>query len=195
MPSQLNEPPTLFPLTILLEATHTTAPSLFLITGSSGAGKTSWCVAAARLAHAHALPVGGLLSPAVMDGPHKIAIDLLDLSTGERRRLAQRSELPAAPSGEGQAAGPVTGIWRFEPAAIAWGNGVLGKVAAGGLVFVDEMGPLEFEQGQGLQAGLQLVDAGRYRVACVTVRPSLLESARVRWPHAQAVTVGDDSDD
>lgn len=172
----------------LLEAYQQREPSLLLITGPSGTGKTSWCAAATRLARAHALPVSGLLSPAVMDGLHKRAIDLLDLNTGERRRLAQRC-------GEEPAAGPVTGMWRFDPAAIAWGNSVLGKVVAGGLVFVDEMGPLEFEREQGLQAGLQLVDAGRYQVACVTVRPSLLEAARARWPHAQVITVRDESDD
>src|SRR5690606_13436147 len=81
----------------LLEAYQQREPSLLLIAGPSGTGKTSWCAAATRLARAHALPVSGLLSPAVMDGLHKRAIDLLDLNTGERRRLAQRcGEEPAA---------------------------------------------------------------------------------------------------
>ncbi|NLF64558.1 MAG: hypothetical protein GX579_08130 [Chloroflexi bacterium] len=189
MPAPLRAPASM--LAFLLEAHNLQAPSLFLVTGSSGAGKTSWCAAVVRLARAHSLPIGGLLSPAIMSGSDKIAIDLLDLSSGERRQLAQRLTLPARLSTHD----PVTGHWRFDLATIAWGNRVLGKIAMDGLVIIDEMGPLEFEQQQGLQGGLHLVDTGRYRVACVTVRPALLHAARTRWPHAQVVAVGDESDD
>lgn len=193
MPSQLSEPAP--SLAFVQKAHNTTDASLFLITGPSGSGKTIWCENAVDFARALSWPVSGLLSPAVFDEGRKVAIDLFDLRTGERRRLAERIELSAGHTGEDLLADPVTGSWRFDPATIAWGNGVLARAAADGLVIIDELGPLEFEQGQGLQRWLQLVDAGRYRVACVTVRPSLLDAARARWPHAQVVTVGDASDD
>jgi nucleoside-triphosphatase THEP1 len=132
-----------------------------------------------------------------MNGRYKVAIELLDLSTGERRCLAQRTGLPAAQAqlGEDRVPGIVTGSWRFDPATIAWGNSVLERTKVTELVIIDEIGPLEFEQGKGLQAALRLLDASRYRLACVTLRPSLVVTARRRWPWSQVVIVKDDSND
>ena len=55
------------------------------------------------------------------------------------------------------------------------------------LLVVDELGPLEFARGVGLTEGLTAVDAGRYAVACVVVRPALVDEALRRWPDATVV--------
>ena len=57
------------------------------------------------------------------------------------------------------------------------------------VIIIDELGPLELEEGYGYQQALHLLDEGRYRKAVVVVRPSLLPLARVRWPAAQGVSV------
>jgi hypothetical protein len=78
--------------------------------------------------------------------------------------------------------------WAFDPTVITWGNQVLGSLPPGDLLVIDEPGPLGFVRGEGLLAGLQVLDARRYGVVVVVIRPSLLPEAQARWPHAQVIT-------
>jgi nucleoside-triphosphatase THEP1 len=57
------------------------------------------------------------------------------------------------------------------------------------LVIIDELGPLEFLRGMGLQNGLKVVDERAHPVICVVVRPSLLLDARKRWSHGLVMDV------
>ena len=184
MPSSMTMPAS--PLACLLEAYQAKAPSLFLLMGPSGSGKTSWCQAAARLAGGRRWSVAGLLSPAVMVDGRKARIDLLDLGSGERRRLATHQEVLAGD--ETAAGGVITGNWHFDPQTLAWGNSMLAGIGRCDLLIIDELGPLEFRQRQGLQAGLALLDA-RQHLACVTIRPSLADAAQRRWPWGQLITL------
>ncbi|MDX1687185.1 MAG: nucleoside-triphosphatase [Candidatus Promineifilaceae bacterium] len=176
-------------LAFLSEAYNTRAPSLFLITGPSGSGKTKWCQKAVEHARQHQWPVAGLLAPPVIENGQKIGIDLLDLSSSERRRLATlRADCDGhGNGGQPPEAGVSTGAWNFYYDVLAWGNGVLKETTRADFVIVDELGPLEFRQRQGLQAGLELLDAWRYRLACVTIRPSLVGAVRMRWPWSRLV--------
>jgi nucleoside-triphosphatase THEP1 len=157
--------------------------NLFLITGDSGVGKTTCCQQWGDSARAEGRRVGGLLSLPVMTGPQKTAIDLVNLATGERRPLAKLRQRSV--NGEGIS----TGKWLFDTAILAWGNAVLGRVTAVDLLIIDELGPLEFEQGQGLQAAFELIAAGNYRMAGVVIRPSLLQQAQQCWPEAQTISL------
>lgn len=156
---------------------------LFLITGDSGAGKTTWCQARAASAWAAGWHVGGLLSPPVIVDGQKLAIDLVDMSTDEQRRLAQLRQSAVDP------ADFATKKWLFDPAVLAWGNDVLRQITAVDLLIIDELGPLEFERGHGLQAAFGLIEAGLYRLAGVVIRPSLLAQAQQRWPGAQVIPI------
>ena len=152
------------------------AGSLALLTGGRGAGKTRWCEALARSAHEAGLAIAGLLSPAVVIGGEKRAIDLLDLATGERRFLAERAR-PDLPGTEGLG-------WRFDLEALAAGNAALERVGACDLLFVDELGPLELGRGSGFTAAFGLLDDRRHGLAIVVVRPALVAAAEARWPGA-----------
>ena len=169
----------------LVEASRS-RPQRVLITGHSGSGKSRWCERLVALAHRREWRVAGVLSPPAMRDGRKVAIDLLDLATDERRRLA---ELRHGPSAEG----PATERWRFDEATLTWGDEALRRAAdtPADLVVVDELGPLEFQRGIGLVAGLGLVDALTSGVACVVVRPSLLAAALKRWPDAVVIDVED----
>jgi iron complex transport system ATP-binding protein len=155
-------------------------PQLVLVTGLSGMGKTTWCAQLVKHAREKGLTVRGVLSPAVFEDGRKLAIDLIDLGTNERRRLA---ELRA-----GRAAKLVTTQWQFDPEVMAWGDRVLRDISASDLLIIDELGPLEFLRQEGLMEGLRLIDDRRYKVACVVVRSSLLPNALQRWPHGQVVS-------
>lgn len=159
--------------------------ALTLVTGPRGAGKTTWCLAQAARARACGARVAGLASPAVMEGTFKVGIDVMSLGSGERRRLAGRHLAAACTAAPGGALD--TKHWRLDASAVAWGEAVLGQIAAEGCdwLVIDELGVLEFERGAGWRTGLRLVDRGACRRALVVVRPALLRAARRRWPWAR----------
>lgn len=158
------------------------AGRLILVTGPIGAGKTSFCLAAVRWACERGWQTAGLVSPPVFEQGVKVGIDAVDLRSGKRRRLARRR------NGGNEAEIATTG-WVFDPEALHWGNQVLAEALPCDLLVVDELGPLEFERGQGWLSGLTAVDNRRYRLGLVTIRPELLEKARGRWPDAHIVEI------
>jgi len=147
---------------------------LAIISGPSGAGKTTWCLRLVEKARGLGLEVAGLISQPVMARGQKIGIDLVDQATGARRRLA----VPRRESDDGL----LTGAWRFDPLVLDWGNHLLLNLPPCDLFILDELGPLEFHRGQGLLAGLTLLTERRPHLSCVVVRQSLLPLARDRWP-------------
>jgi nucleoside-triphosphatase THEP1 len=161
------------------------APKLLvLITGESDAGKTTWCRAMIERALAKRLGPRGLISPAVLDSGSKIAIDLVDIASGERKRLAERRTADQA-----AVQGKETLNWVFHDPVLAWGNTILLNLPPTDLLIIDEFGPLELLENDGLTNGIKLIDEGQYRLACVVVRPALLATALDRWPWAKVLNV------
>jgi energy-coupling factor transporter ATP-binding protein EcfA2 len=150
---------------------------LFLVCGPSGAGKTTWLGHLAILARDHGYTVGGLLSPAVFENENKVAIELLDLASGQRRLLAR----PRPKASPGQLG------WAFEPTTLEWGNRVLAAQGPCDCLLLDELGPLEWRQAAGLQGAFACLERADYRAAFVSIRPALLAQAVRRWPEALVV--------
>jgi nucleoside-triphosphatase len=157
---------------------------LTFLTGPRGAGKTSFCAEFVLQMQGTGSSIGGFICPAVFDGGKKVGIDLLDVASGERRRLGLRS----------QNKGDTTiGCWQLDKDVIAWGNQILAGLKNEQIIIIDELGPLELEKGYGYQEALHLLDEGRYRAALVVVRPALLGLARLRWPQAQVLDLEGES--
>jgi nucleoside-triphosphatase len=159
--------------------TNNATPLLFLVTGYRGAGKTTFCDRLARAARQAGWTVAGLISHPVYEQEFRAAIQAEDLRSGEKRMLATRSETPT----------PGAKHWRFDEAALTWGNQVLGESLPCDLLVVDELGPLEFERGAGWQAGLTAIDAREYAIAIVVVRAELLGEALLRWDEARVIEI------
>ena len=81
--------------------------------------------------------------------------------------------------------------WSFYPEIVDWGNQVLKNAVPCELLIVDELGPLEFERGEGWIAGLSAVDSGEYQIALVVIRPSLLKKAKKRWKISRVLDLSD----
>ena len=171
MPDLFDSPAS--PLAFLL-AGKSKKPALTFLSGSPGAGKSTWCLELAEAARASGLVVGGLISPAVLVDGRKTGIDLVNLASGECRRLAVRR-------GEAEE-GFRTARWVLDPGVLAWGNQQLQALPPGDILILDELGPLEMEQGRGLAAGLALIEKRQMPRIVAVVRPALLPIARQRWP-------------
>jgi nucleoside-triphosphatase len=152
--------------------------SIIVVTGATGCGKTRLCLDLLHRAQEAGYSVSGLISPAYFFGGAKQGIDVLDVSTGERRRLATVDPLP-----EGAAPGLLrTQRYRFIPEAMAWGENVLRSAPPTDLFFIDELGPLELVRGEGWQVALDRLRSPLLRLAVAVVRPSLLEAFEQALP-------------
>jgi nucleoside-triphosphatase len=163
--------------------------SLFIVTGDRGAGKTTFCRYLVELARDAGRQAAGILSLPVFANEQKFAIEAQDLRTGQSRRLAIRQE-----TGQQPTTGPHTPGWRFDPVVLSWGNTVLQAACPCELFIVDELGPLEFERGEGWLAGLSALDTGIYRWGLATIRPELLAAGQKRWPMAEVISIPKNAD-
>lgn len=154
-------------------------PLLFIITGSRGAGKTTFCRRMVEAAREAGWQVAGLLSNPVFEGSQRVAIHAEDLRDGDSRQLATRSDSPT----------PGSLHWKFDDAAIDWGNQVLEASTPCDLLVIDELGPLELERGEGWQSGLTAVDSRQYAIALVVVRAELLGQVLLRFDEANLVEI------
>jgi nucleoside-triphosphatase THEP1 len=154
---------------------------LTLITGPSGSGKSAWCAQFIEEARAKGLEIGGVLSQPVFTQGRHVGINLLDLLTGEWRRLANLRHA--------ESTGLMTKRWQFEPQTLTWANIVLRDLPPCDIVVIDELGPLEFIRGEGFEEGMRIVDDKRFPEMYVVVRPELLPQALKRWPWAKVLDV------
>ncbi|MFN8596677.1 MAG: nucleoside-triphosphatase [Anaerolineae bacterium] len=154
--------------------------TLIIVTGDRGAGKTTFCTRLIELARSAGRSIGGVLSPAIIVDGQKIAIDVIDLRANQRQSLAVYN--PAANY-------PQELYWRFDLAALDWGNELLAHSTPCDVLIVDELGVLEFERNQGWLSGLVAIDAGEYKLGLVVIRPELLARAQQRWPSARTLTI------
>jgi len=159
------------------------APVRVIVTGEVGSGKTQTCAEATARLRDLGWGVAGVLSMGVWAGKKKIAIDALDVRSGDMRRLADHA------SENHHTQGPATPGWRFHAETIAWCNLLLSAAADCDLLVVDELGPLEFESGEGLIQGMRALDDGRFRLGLVVVRPRLIHAAQACWPTAAVLTL------
>ncbi len=144
--------------------------TIVLITGPRRGGKTTLLLRVWEAAQAHGLSTGGFLSVARFCGTEKVGIDVMDATTG--------SVQPLAVLGTG---GPIhTGHYSFDPEGIAAGLRFAQAGRAADVFFVDELGPLELQRGEGWAAVLPLIVARAFGVCFVVIRPELIALARAR---------------
>jgi nucleoside-triphosphatase THEP1 len=146
---------------------------IIVITGDLESGKTSLCLDISRLAKETSIKLTGLVSPGVFKAGYKIAIDVQDLLTGERRRLAELKDQVETDL--------ETKRWSFYPEAVSWGNNILQKATPTELLIIDELGPLEFNRAQGWVKAIDAIDSGEFQTALLVIRPSLVQQASRRW--------------
>ena len=162
-----------------------TTGHLIILSGPRGAGKTTLIQKVLDCFQNESIDIAGILSLPVEEDGVKIAIDGLDLRSGETRRLAVRN-----PGLSGDLA---TRQWLFESQAMQWADSILEISTPCDLLVVDELGVLEFERGRGWLSGIKALDDGLYSAAIAVIRPELLEEALKRWPMSTVFEVTADN--
>jgi len=151
-----------------------------LLTGRRGVGKTTVCQAVAELARRRGYQPGGVITPALYACPAdwelgiwnweltKVGFEAMDVGSGERWPLAHTDQ---------KMGGPRVGPYSFAPAALARALRVLRRAISAGcdLFMVDEIGPLELEQGKGFAPILDLFPVEGPTHTLIVVRPALLD--------------------
>lgn len=157
------------------------APPIWMVTGSRGAGKSSFCRGVSQAARQSNWDVAGLLSPAYFEQGLKTGILAEDLRTAKSLRLASIS----SQSPDDLAFGG----WYFDPYTLAWGNRVLQNSLPCDLLIVDELGPLELIHHIGWQAALGILQQGGYRLALVVIRSELQAMASRLFEFSQVIEI------
>ncbi len=160
-------------------------PSFLFLTGERGAGKTTLCERLAGEARARGVPAGGVVCPGIF-GPDgaKLGCRARDVRTGEEWELGSRDRGLGGPRWKG---------WSFSAEGFRRANRAISEalaLPAGGLVFLDEVGPVELKLRGGLEPSLGSLDRlisrsepPAFRTVLV-VRPELLPLLEARYPGA-----------
>jgi nucleoside-triphosphatase THEP1 len=169
---------------------------LILLSGPVGSGKTTLCRRLVDLAGRQGFQVAGVLTPAVVRDGIKVGIEAVNLSTGELRRLASNDRGPT----QYACAPGMTWVGQYvlDDHTLGWMAALCAEAlveadaaASDSLVFVDEIGRLELDRGEGLARLIPLLAQPRQARVIVIVRDTLLDRflERVRGAECQVVVV------
>jgi len=132
--------------------------------------------------------VNGVLTPPRYVGDCKVGLDVENVCTGRRRPLAEAGGKPCR-NGAGSTNSPATEGWHFHARGLTWGAIALRRATPCHVLVIDELGPLELLRDQGWRIGLDVLLAGGYHLAMVSIRPSLLSSFWERLHGIQPITL------
>ncbi|MEA1978014.1 MAG: nucleoside-triphosphatase [Chloroflexota bacterium] len=156
-----------------------------MISGPRASGKTTFCTSIAKILMSNGWDVAGLLSLPIIKQSKEIAKDAFDIRSGVRRTLGSVKL-------HGQATAEVqTGRWTFDTKTIDWCNTIFQSSIPCDFLVIDEIGPLEFDQGQGFLEALLALDSGEFIRGVVVIRPHLLAAALQRWPDSEVIKITD----
>lgn len=148
---------------------------VILVSGWRRVGKTTLLLRLREAAIGAGRSAGGFLSVARFEGGEKTGIDLMDASSGAVIPLARYTVNPPEDPGVIR-----IGPYVFDPAAMDAALRCAESGQDADVFFVDELGPLELEQGGGWAAAIPLIGARRSGTSFVVVRPELIGLARAR---------------
>ena len=158
---------------------------VILVTGNRGSGKTTFCSHYSQEMKSQGWRVGGILSLPVFENGQKSAIEVMDLTSQERKIFATLT--PGCPQDI------ILGIWAIKPEAIGWGNAIFKDAHTLDLLIVDELGPLEFMKGEGWYKAFEALNRVGVEIqqALVVVRPELRKQAYQKLPISREIEIKD----
>jgi len=155
------------------EKEHTTRPSILIITGEIGQGKTTYALNLVKELKEKGYRVGGFLAIGIHEQDKRTGFDLLDI------RNSRQFELCKDTPHENRIK---SGRYYFNPAGLAEGNELiaLNNLKEKQLVVIDEVGPMEMNDQGWAESIARLCQSGQLPQLWV-VRKSLVEKAVRKW--------------
>ena len=151
------------------------AACTIILTGERGVGKSTVCQKTVELAQAREYTCGGIITLRRSDE----ALEVLDVRAGDVRQLSVGPDVNPA---------VIQGRYRFDPQTLAWGNTVLRHATPCHLLVIDELGPLEMDQGKGWTVAFDKLRRSKFALAIAVVRPERVVQAQIHLP-SSATTV------
>ncbi len=148
-------------------------PPVFIISGSSGSGKTTSLKNLWQALQADHITVGGLLAEGTWKNGQRDTFDLVDLGGGDRVRYCQR---------EPEKSWEQIGSFYIHPRGQAFGESALAidKLRTKQVVILDEIGPFEL-QGRGWSKPLEEILKTLDVPLVISVRASLVIEVVEYW--------------
>jgi nucleoside-triphosphatase THEP1 len=140
--------------------------------GERGCGKTSFILDLVEAFQKSGVAMAGIVSIGIFEQGEKVAIEVVDLMSGESRLLARIQKEVETDLRFGD--------WSFFPETFEWANQQLGSISQTDLLILDEIGPLELDQGSGFQDGLSLFEKGNFHLGILTARPKCVVALQNR---------------
>jgi nucleoside-triphosphatase THEP1 len=153
-------------------------PRLVILTGRTGAGKTTLAGDVVERLRKRGVGVAGLLARGLVADSRRAGFDLIDLGTGREMPLCRVGE-PGGPDHER------CGPFEFTREGLAFGRAALaGDAMDADLVVVDEVGPLELSGG-GWCGSLDRLAVHARGALLVVARLAVVDAVKTRWGTAE----------
>jgi nucleoside-triphosphatase THEP1 len=149
-----------------------------VVTGPTGGGKTETVIAVVDRLRDRGVPVTGFIQSGLFEEGRKTGFRLRDLSTGEEATLAV-----LANRGEGD----FGTRFRFSDEGFRLGREALSRAAAGTVVIIDELGPVELRGRGHMPAVRDALAVPGLRGAIIVVRRPLVPSLLAELDASDAV--------
>jgi nucleoside-triphosphatase THEP1 len=143
---------------------------LVLWTGPKHSGKTTSAAELAQKAKSEGFRVAGLLAPSIYLNHHLTGFEAVNIKTGERIPLAERSQIPDTTS---------VGGFTFSKTGLKFGSNALDakSVKSADLIIVDEFGPWELA-GNGWRKNVDSILFGTNALLVLVVRNEIIEQVK-----------------
>lgn len=148
-------------------------PPVFIVTGVSGSGKTTFLRSLYKALSREHIDVGGVLSEGTWKNDKRESFDLVDLKGGERIRFCQRE-----PDKNWDMIGP----FYINPLGQAFGEMALfiEYLQNSKLIIIDEIGPLELK-GKGWAKAFEKILKELKVPIVISVREKLVDEVVEKW--------------
>lgn len=140
-------------------------PSLIVVVGDAGTGKTPWVEQLIKLLQSKNETVEGVISKKCHNSDDNWFHELIRISTNEKRQLTTMNEIDTDIQ---------IGKFNLYESSISWGNEQLSSIVNSDWVIVDEVGILEFD-GDGLLPGIQSLVRNWEGYLVITIRSVLYQ--------------------
>jgi len=151
-----------------------------VVTGPPDTGKTAAVIAVTERLRAEGVPVAGIVQLGQVEEGVKIGFRLRDIATGEEAQLASRDT-----SGRGE----FGTRFRFSEEGFRLGRTALSRARAGGVLVIDELGPVELRGAGHMPAVRRAIATPDLVGAAVVVRRPLVPSLLAALEASDAVVI------